>query len=384
MLFRDRALTFLILVLLVSGCSPQSADSVPPAASPAAAGPGTVSTPPVQPASSTPGPLGEPTRIPLIPGLTITAAIVHATGDSEAMLTITSVTPEAYRMTFSAEFPDDAGAGIRSVDVVRNVPMQDQRLARTMRNWYGPGDPETFPGTTPFFSGEIVNDLRREGRAALTLLVATSAATLGQTEVQALSGTVERSEPTPVGVPLLVNGRVVEVATIHATAKVAGGTITRSADLYVLDDPENPIIVRWRDESRNSRILKIDFPVAARVEQELTQQRTVDIYGIYFSFGSAAIRTESEPTLTEIADALRRHPDWRLQIDGHTDGIGNADRNLELSRQRSAAVREALIARFGIAADRLSATGRGESSPKASNDTSEGRGQNRRVELTRQ
>lgn len=392
LLVRGRTLASLGLVILASACSPEPQDrdhgeqrtgSAPAAATPSAALAATPAAspppaPPPQPRAS------ETTRIPLVAGLTITAAIVHATGDSEAMLTIKSVTPEGYRMTFSAEFPDADGIGTRSVDVVRHVPMEDQRVARTMRNWYGPGDPETFPGTTPFFSSAIIDDLRRGGSAALTLLVATSAASLNQTEVQALSGTVTRIEPTPVGVPLLVNGRVVELPTIHASAKVAGGAITRSADLHVLDDPQNPIIVRWRDESRNSQILKIDFPMAARVEQELSEQRSVDVYGIYFSFGSAAIRTESEPTLTAIAEALRRQPDWRLRIDGHTDGIGSEERNLELSRQRSAAVREALISRFGITSDRLSAAGRGESSPKSSNETPEGRAQNRRVELTRQ
>lgn len=324
------------------------------------------------------------TRVPLVPGLTITAAIVSPVGDAEVILRIDSVAADAYRMTFSAQFPDPSGGGFETSTAVRRVLMQDQKTARTMRNWYGSHDPEVFPGTTPFFSGAIINDLRTSGRAALTLLVATSSASLGQTEVLELPGTLSRIEPGPVGVPMLVNGRVVELPTIHARAEVGRAKVRRAADLYVLDDPENPIILRWRDETRHSRILKIDFPVEKALERELTERRSAEVYGIYFSFGSADIRPESERVLQEIADVLARNPDWRIRIDGHTDAVGSDVKNLELSTRRSEAVRDALIARYRIAAGRLSASGRGEASPKATNETPEGRAQNRRVELTRQ
>ena len=325
----------------------------------------------------------EPARVPLVAGLTITGAIVNAAGDREVILKVQSVTPEAYRMTFSAEVPDASGAGTESFHAVRRILMHDQREARTMRNWYGASDPETFPGTTPFFSGAIINDLRRDGRAALTLLVATSAATLDQTKVLPLAGTVSRIEPTPVGVPLLVNGRIVELPAIHARTEVGTGTMKRSADLYVLDDPDNPIILRWHDEFRHSRVVKLDFPVPKSLERDLNERRSADVYGIYFGFGSAAIRPESEAVVRDIADALQRNPSWRLSIDGHTDGVGSAAANLELSKRRANAVRDALIAQFKIAADRLSADGKGEAMPKGSNETAEGRAQNRRVELTR-
>ena len=320
-----------------------------------------------------------PPRVPLTAGLTITAAVAHPEGDAEVILMVQSVAPDGYRLSFSFEGPEPMG----SSKVMRRVLMKDQREARIMRNWYGANDPETFPGTTPFFSSAIINDLRQTGRAKLTLLVATSAATLGQTQVQELPGSVSRIEPTAVGVPLLVNGRLVEVATIHAKADVGDGTMRRSADLYVLDDPDNPIIVRWRDETRNSRILKLDFPTKS-LERELTERRSAEVYGIYFGFASATIRPESDRVLQEIAETLQRNAAWKLRIEGHTDGIGADAANLELSKRRSAAVRDALVARFKIAPDRLTTDGKGESAPKATNDTPEGRAQNRRVELTRQ
>ncbi|HEX8026890.1 MAG TPA: OmpA family protein [Vicinamibacterales bacterium] len=323
-------------------------------------------------------PTGAP-RVPLVAGLTITAAVSHPSGDAEVILMVQSVAADAYRMTFSFDGPPDLG----SSKAIRRVLMSDQREARMMRNWYGASDPETFPGTTPFFSSAIINDLRRDGRATLTLLAATSAATLGQTAVQELPGFVTRVEPAPVNVPMLVNGRMVDLPCIHARVEAGGGALRRTADLYVLDDPDNPIILRWRDETRNSKILKLDFP-AASIERELTERRSADVYGIYFGFASAAIRPESERVLKEIADALLHNPAWKLRIEGHTDGLGSDVANLDLSKRRSAAVRDALVTRFKVAGDRLIAEGKGETVPKATNDTAEGRARNRRVELMRQ
>ena len=318
-------------------------------------------------------------RVPLAAGLTITAAVSHPSGDAEVILMVQSVAADAYRMTFSFDGPPEMG----SSKAVRRVLMKDHREARMMRNWYAESDPETFPGTMPFFSSAIINELRRDGRSTLVLLAATSATTLGQTAVQELPGTVTRVEPKPIGVPILVNGRTVDLPSIHAQVEAGSGSLRRKADVYVLDDPDNPIILRWRDESRNSRILKLDFP-AASIERTLTEKRTAEVYGIYFRFASAAIRPESERVLEEIAATLQRNPAWKLRIEGHTDGLGSDAANLDLSKRRSEAVRDALVSRFKIAADRLTAEGKGESSPKAPNDTAEGRAQNRRVELTRQ
>ena len=120
------------------------------------------------------------------------------------------------------------------------------------------------------------------------------------------------------------------------------------------------------------------------IEQALADTGKVDIYSIYFSFNSDVIREESEATLKEIAGVLRRHADWKLRVGGHTDSIGGDQYNLDLSRRRAAAVKEALVKRYGVDGDRLSAAGFGKSQPKDTNDTLEGRARNRRVELVRQ
>ena len=80
---------------------------------------------------------------------------------------------------------------------------------------------------------------------------------------------------------------------------------------------------------------------------------------------------------------LRKNPTWSLAVEGHTDSIGGAASNLELSKRRSAAVKQALTERYRIDRNRLQTNGYGygESRPKDTNDTFEGRARNRRVEL---
>ena len=104
---------------------------------------------------------------------------------------------------------------------------------------------------------------------------------------------------------------------------------------------------------------------------------------IYFSSGSDRIREESEVRLQEIANMLKRHPDWKLNGEGHTDSFAEEDFNLRLSQRRAAAVKSALVTRYGIDASRLTPQGFGETRPRASNKTPVGRAHNRRVELVR-
>jgi outer membrane protein OmpA-like peptidoglycan-associated protein len=71
--------------------------------------------------------------------------------------------------------------------------------------------------------------------------------------------------------------------------------------------------------------------------------------------------------LKQIAEILLRHRDWKLRSAGHTDGIGGDKRNLDESKRR-AAVKDALMKRYGIMANRLDTTGFGKSQPKDTND----------------
>jgi outer membrane protein OmpA-like peptidoglycan-associated protein len=117
--------------------------------------------------------------------------------------------------------------------------------------------------------------------------------------------------------------------------------------------------------------------------ESLTRDGRVATQGILFSTNSDVIRPESTPTLEEIGDMLRAHPELQLQIEGHTDSDGDNAYNLALSGRRAAAVKAYLVESFGIEAGRLETSGFGESKPVADNATPEGKQQNRRVELVR-
>lgn len=109
----------------------------------------------------------------------------------------------------------------------------------------------------------------------------------------------------------------------------------------------------------------------------------VATHGILFATGSDAIQGESKPTLEQIGQMLQQHPDLKLTIEGHTDNVGSATSNQTLSEKRAAAVRQYLIANYQVDGSRLASKGFGATKPAASNDTPEGRQQNRRVELVK-
>ena len=115
----------------------------------------------------------------------------------------------------------------------------------------------------------------------------------------------------------------------------------------------------------------------------LAEKGRVATQGIYFDTGSDAIRQESAPTLKEIGTMLKEHPELKLTIEGHTDNAGKAESNQVLSEKRAAAVRQYLVDTFQVDGSRLEAKGLGQTKPVGSNDTAEGRQQNRRVELVK-
>jgi outer membrane protein OmpA-like peptidoglycan-associated protein len=106
--------------------------------------------------------------------------------------------------------------------------------------------------------------------------------------------------------------------------------------------------------------------------------------GILFDTDSDVIKPESGPVIKQIARGLETNPNLKLMIEGHTDSVGDAAHNLDLSKRRAEAVKAVLIGQFNIDASRLSATGLGSTKPVDSNDTPQGRAQNRRVELVKQ
>ena len=134
-------------------------------------------------------------------------------------------------------------------------------------------------------------------------------------------------------------------------------------------------------ETKEMDANKIVVLNAMQMEQAITATGRVNLYSLHFDFDKDTLRPESMPTLAEISILMNARPALNLQIVGHTDNQGTAAYNADLSQRRAARVVEALVGRFGIAGPRLTASGAGLAMPVASNDSEDGRAQNRRVEL---
>ncbi|HUB80841.1 MAG TPA: OmpA family protein [Bryobacteraceae bacterium] len=106
-------------------------------------------------------------------------------------------------------------------------------------------------------------------------------------------------------------------------------------------------------------------------------------HGIHFDTDSDRLEPDSAPVLKQVVSGLAKNPNLKLEIDGYTDSVGDAAHNLDLSKRRAEAVRSVLVAQFGIDPSRLSAGGFGPDKPIGSNDSPDGRAQNRRVEFVK-
>jgi len=109
-------------------------------------------------------------------------------------------------------------------------------------------------------------------------------------------------------------------------------------------------------------------------------EAVIELDGVHFDFDKATLRPEAKAILDEAAALLAKHERVVVEVAGHTDSTGPEAYNQGLSERRAKSVQDYLVSK-GVRASRLTAKGYGESMPVASNDTEEGRAENRRVEL---
>lgn len=339
-------------------------------------------------------PAGPAPQIPLCPGLTIVTAVSQPNGDYESIKTIESVTSAGIGINYSSESPENGVT--RRMQVRRNVRLADLSDATFYLHHFSNRAPVTIPGSTALgASSSVLRRLKTAGAARLGIVEGAYAASPADPAKHPnifdyqMVETLKRAGAAAVMVPVIVNDVAVTLPAIEATANYTGD----KADFLFLDDERNPIALRYRIGKDALDVVKINFtckeaptvaqPATTRIEQALLATGRADVYSIYFSFDSDELRPESDSTLNEIAEVMRRHPDWRLAVTGHTDNIGGDAYNLDLSKRRAASVTGALARRFGVTPGRLSASGAGSKSPKDTNGTIEGRARNRRVELVR-
>ncbi|HSY83461.1 MAG TPA: OmpA family protein [Gemmatimonadaceae bacterium] len=340
-------------------------------------------------------------QIPLTSGLTVVKAwqVDSAGGDYEGILRIDNADAREVRVTATYQSP---GPNDPKVSIDTRMARSTMRDARTYRELWASTDPEVIAGTTSMvWSTALLNELAAKGAVSMTIIPSLARSTggglAGLTRVAMsdsvatgtpYTGMLRRAEAGPVPFVVLVNGRLTSLPSIHARGIVVAEGDRIDIDMIVLADPANPIVLSSSTTGGTSgRAIRITYPDPAttqHMEDDLAARRPVEVYDIYFDYNSATMRPPSDSVLHEIATVLARHPDWKLALTGHTDSVGgNGAANKALSERRAAAVKDALVARFGIATGRLTTDGAGGTRPVATNSTLDGRARNRRVELRR-
>jgi outer membrane protein OmpA-like peptidoglycan-associated protein len=131
-------------------------------------------------------------------------------------------------------------------------------------------------------------------------------------------------------------------------------------------------------------MMKQEIVAADVMGNDINSTGHVTVYGIYFDFGKAEIKPESDTAIEQISVLLKNNTSLQLYVVGHTDNVGTIYSNMKLSKDRADAVVNALVIKYGIPAARLKSYGVASLAPVASNDTDEGRAKNRRVDLVKQ
>ena len=131
------------------------------------------------------------------------------------------------------------------------------------------------------------------------------------------------------------------------------------------------------------RITNVRFAEGCKPAPDLLAQGKLVTYGIRFATGSDVVLPESAPVLRQVAAWLTANPAAKLTITGHTDNVGTAASNLDLSKRRAASVARVLTEQFSVQPDRLAAQGKGDTQALADNAKPEGRAMNRRVEFAK-
>jgi outer membrane protein OmpA-like peptidoglycan-associated protein len=198
--------------------------------------------------------------------------------------------------------------------------------------------------------------------------------------------------------PLPVVDHLAYLAQRHAEAGEARVQAMHSRQyLAHAQDERNRILLAARSrEAQNAEGQAqnaLNQADAAKAQLAQTQQQLADLQAkqtdrgvvvtlgdVLFDTGQATLKPGADLALDRLATYMTAHPQTKIVVEGHTDSVGSDEYNDALSQRRADAVAHALIAR-GVLADDVRAIGRGKAYPVATNDTSAGRQQNRRVEI---
>jgi outer membrane protein OmpA-like peptidoglycan-associated protein len=170
-----------------------------------------------------------------------------------------------------------------------------------------------------------------------------------------------------------------KILTAQANEEVAQGTAQRQAVLLQARERES---LRSADQASASaqRVDSLEAQLADLKVQKTERGLVLTLGDVLFDTGQATLKSGAYGTLDRLATALRDKSGRKVLIEGHTDNVGSDESNQGLSERRAQSVQSALMQR-DVARSQMTALGKGENFPIASNDSADGRQSNRRVEL---
>ncbi len=137
-------------------------------------------------------------------------------------------------------------------------------------------------------------------------------------------------------------------------------------------------------EDQKDRVFLKNLKVAGGgvdLRRKLMAEGKVSTNAILFDSGSATLQPSSMGVIRQIYQVVQQETDMKLKIVGHTDADGDDAKNIDLSKQRAEAVKNALVSVYNVSGDRLQTEGKGETEPIGDNASADGKAQNRRVEF---
>jgi outer membrane protein OmpA-like peptidoglycan-associated protein len=353
--------------------------------------------------------------IPLVTGLVLGSVLHSPQGEREDLLEIRSADSAGvhyawHERTITAE--GDTTDGFRK----RFVSANDLAGAPRFDDVFGK-DEQLRPGFTAVtLSQAVYRQLRDAGSAPFSLMVipreAKAKVASAPGALDALfaasrvryKGSLTKVSTAPETFPLLVDGVRAALPALHVKGNFTSGLRRSEWDTWVQADSAHPLILKSVLDGDVFQMVRADLPDqgpvkrgpaisgaainggpigGGPVEAQLAKRCRMELPGVYFAFGTAAIDPISDHALAELAKGLAGHADWKVTVEGHTDSVGTDAANQTLSKRRAEAVRARLAQRHGVDTRTWGAVGYGATRPRESNASIEGRARNRRVELVR-
>lgn len=177
-----------------------------------------------------------------------------------------------------------------------------------------------------------------------------------------------------------------KILTAQANEEIASGTAQRQAVLIQARERESQRSADQAGDARRqanaaeSRADSLEAELADLKVKKTERGLVLTLGDVLFDTSQATLKSGAYGTLDRLATALREKSGRKVLIEGHTDSVGSDENNQGLSERRAQSVQSALTQR-GVARDQISALGKGENFPVATNDSADGRQANRRVEL---